>query len=117
MAKRKRATARPAPGASNKHRIRIKRLEFIKSKDLIKHEMNFRVHPTEQATAMRGVLEELGWVDAVLAFEEKGKLCLFDGHLRTDLEPEDDVPVLVTDLPGNKSASCVVTGRIKDTLQ
>lgn len=91
-------TLKAATPDGNKYRNRIVRFEFIKAGELGSHEGNFRLHPGIQSDAMRGMLSEVGWVNAVLAFEEDGRLVLFDGHLRKDLEPDDQIPVIVTDL-------------------
>jgi DNA modification methylase len=47
---------------------------------------------------MRGVLEELGYADALIAREVNGGLQLIDGHLRAETTPDTEVPVLVVDL-------------------
>lgn len=93
----------------NRYRNRIARFEFIRAGDLGAHEGNFRLHPGIQSDAMRGMLSEIGWVNAVLAFEEDGKLVLFDGHLRKDLEPNDQIPVIVTDLTRDEANTVLAT--------
>jgi len=47
---------------------------------------------------LRGVLAELGFADALLVRETPDGLMLVDGHLRADLVPDQEVPVLVLDL-------------------
>ncbi|ANS03301.1 DNA methylase N-4 [uncultured Mediterranean phage uvDeep-CGR2-KM19-C37] len=79
-------------------RDRIKSLRRVAAKDLQANPRNWRTHPPEQADAMRGLLTEIGWADAVLAREVDGKLQLIDGHLRKDVAPDAKVPVLVLDV-------------------
>lgn len=54
---------------------RIKELRRVKASELLPCPRNWRAHPPEQADALRGVLAEIGWADAVLARETK------DGHI------------------------------------
>jgi DNA modification methylase len=70
----------------------------VPAKDLMPNPRNWRTHPPEQVDAMRGLLNEIGWADAVLAREVDGKLELIDGHLRKELAPDAEVPVLVLDV-------------------
>lgn len=52
-----------------------------------------------QVEALRGVLAEIGYADALLARETPdGRLTLIDGHLHQSLDPDQEVPVLVLDL-------------------
>lgn len=48
--------------------------------ELLANPYNFRVHPTEQAEALRGLLERVGWVQSVVKNNVTGHLV--DGHLR-----------------------------------
>ncbi|MBR5243607.1 MAG: hypothetical protein IKW13_05165 [Thermoguttaceae bacterium] len=48
---------------------------------------------------MKNVLQTIGYADALIAREtENGALALIDGHLRADVSPNVEVPVLVVDL-------------------
>jgi ParB-like chromosome segregation protein Spo0J len=52
-----------------------------------------------QQDALRGVLAEVGIAGAVLARETaEGGLMLIDGHLRTDVMHDQEIPVLVLDV-------------------
>ena len=44
------------------------------------------------------MLADVGIADAVIARETSAGLVLVDGHLRADLDPDQLLPVLVTDL-------------------
>jgi DNA modification methylase len=79
-------------------RDRIVGLRRVKASKLKPHPKNWRRHPDSQVAAMRGVLGEIGYADALLARETRGGLELIDGHLRRDLDPNQTVPVLVLDL-------------------
>jgi len=86
-------------------RDRIKELRRVKAGSLRPHPKNWRTHPTAQRDALRGVLAEIGYADALIARElSDGTLQLIDGHLRAELTPEQEVPVLVVDLSDEEAA-------------
>lgn len=68
------------------------------------------MHPQAQQDALRGILTEIGYADALLARElPDGRLMLVDGHLRRDLDPEQVVPVLVLDLDESEAKKLLLT--------
>ena len=80
-------------------RDRIKELRRVKARTLTPHPKNWRKHPEVQQDAIGGLLGEIGYADALLARElPDGSLELIDGHLRAEITPNADVPVLVLDL-------------------
>jgi hypothetical protein len=80
-------------------RDRIVELRRVAARELIPNPRNWRRHPARQAAALRGVLEEVGYADALLARElPDGRLMLVDGHLRAETTPDQLVPVLVLDV-------------------
>ena len=80
-------------------RDRIKELRRVPARDLRPNPRNWRVHPARQQEALRGILAEVGYADALLARElPDGSLELIDGHLRAETTPEALVPVLVLDV-------------------
>jgi hypothetical protein len=82
-----------------KIRNRIKELRQVKAAELAPNPKNWRTHPQAQQDALRGILSEVGYADALLARElEDGSLLLVDGHLRAETTPDETVPVLVLDL-------------------
>ncbi len=86
-------------------RDRIKELRRIKASQLRPHPKNWRTHGDAQRDALRGVLAEVGYADALLARElPDGSLELIDGHLRAETTPEMEVPVLVVDLDDAEAA-------------
>jgi len=90
-------------------RDRIKELRRIKASELRPHPKNWRTHPQHQQDAMRGVLAEIGYADALLARElADGTLELVDGHLRAETTPEMEVPVLILDLDDAEAEKLLV---------
>ena len=86
-------------------RDRIKELRRVKASELRPHPHNWRVHPENQRDALRGVLAEVGYADALLARElPDGTLELIDGHLRAETTPDMEVPVLILDLDDAEAA-------------
>ena len=89
----------PDAGAPPEIRDRIKELRRIRASALLPNPKNWRRHPTAQANALRDLLGDIGYADALLARElPDGRLMLVDGHLRKDTTPDAVVPVLVLDL-------------------
>jgi DNA modification methylase len=85
--------------ASKIFRDRIVELRRVPARDLIQNPRNWRRHPVRQAAALRGVLDEVGYADALLARAlPDGRLMLVDGHLRAETTPDQLVPVLVLDV-------------------
>jgi hypothetical protein len=59
---------------------------------------------------MRGILEEVGIVDALLVRDRSdGTYDIIDGHLRASLMPEDEVPCLVLDVDENEAQKILLT--------
>ena len=82
-----------------KIRDRIKELRRVRAGDLTPNPRNWRTHPQAQVDALRGIIAEIGYADALLARELPcGDLELIDGHARQELDPDQIVPVLVLDL-------------------
>ena len=79
-------------------RDRVKELRRVPASSLLAHPANWRRHPPAQQRALRGVLAEIGFADALIARETPGGLQLLDGHLRQDVMGDALVPVLVLDL-------------------
>jgi hypothetical protein len=80
-------------------RDRVKELRRVRAGDLTPNSRNWRTHPKAQQDALRGILAEVGYADALLARElPDGSLMLVDGHLRAETTPEQEVPVLVLDV-------------------
>lgn len=92
-----------------KIRDRIKTFKRVRAGDLLPNPRNWRVHPEAQQNALRGILAEVGWADAVLARETKDGLMLIDGHLRAEVAPDEKVPVLVLDVDDEEADLILAT--------
>jgi ParB-like chromosome segregation protein Spo0J len=71
---------------------------------------NWRVHPLNQQNALKGVLEEVGWVQEVIVNKRTGNL--IDGHLRCQLaarEGAKTIPVKYVDLSEEEEALVLAT--------
>lgn len=91
-------------------RNRIRELRRVPAKDLLPNPKNWRRHPKAQAEALRGLLAEIGYANALLARElADGRLMLIDGHLRAETTPEVDVPVLILDLDEAEADKLLLT--------
>lgn len=91
-------------------RDRIKALRRVRASELKPSPRNWRTHPQTQQDALRGVLAEIGYADALLARElPDGSLELVDGHLRAEITPDQEVPVLVLDLTEEEAAVVLAT--------
>ncbi len=91
-------------------RDRIRELRRVAAHDLLANPKNWRRHPKAHAEALRGLLAEVGYADALLARElPDGRLMLIDGHLRKDTTPDAIVPVLVLDLDEAEADKLLLT--------
>lgn len=87
--------------------IRDRIIEFrrLPAAELLPHPHNWRKHPAAQRRAMTGVLQEIGYADALIARRRSdGRLELIDGHLRAETTPSTEVPVLIVDLDEREAA-------------
>ena len=91
-------------------RNRVKELRTVKASELRPSPHNWRTHPQAQQDALRGVLAEMGYADALLVREcEDGVLELIDGHLRAEATPDTEVPVLVLDVDEQEAKYILAT--------
>ena len=89
-------------------RDRVVELRRVRARDLLPNPKNWRRHPKVQADALRGLLDEIGIADALLARElPDGRLQLIDGHLRAETMPDEEVPVLILDLDRGRGRQTV----------
>lgn len=97
-------------------RDRIKELRRVKASELRPNPRNWREHPLEQQEAVRAVLTEVGFADAILARElPDGSLETIDGHLRAGLSEDQLVPVLILDV--NESESDLILATLDPLAQ
>src|SRR5262245_40056529 len=91
-------------------RDRIKELRRVPASALRANPRNWSKHPHGQQNALRGVLAEVGYADALLARElPDGSLMLVDGHLRAETTPDAVVPVLVLDIDEREADLILLT--------
>lgn len=89
---------------------RIKEFRRVPASQLAPNPKNWRTHPEKQKSALKGVLAEIGYADALLAREmPDGTLMLLDGHLRAETTPNQEVPVLILDLNDEESEKLLAT--------
>lgn len=87
---------------------RIKSLKRIPASKLVPHPKNHRTHPDQQKRALQGLLEEVGWADALIVRETKTGYQIIDGHLRQTLTTEK-IPCLVVDLTDDEADLLLAT--------
>ncbi|MEX2440449.1 MAG: DNA modification methylase [Actinomycetota bacterium] len=90
-------------------RDRVVELVRVRAGDLVPNAKNWRRHPQRQRDALRGLLQEIGYSDALLARREGDELVLIDGHLRQSLDPDQTVPVLVLDVDESEADKLLAT--------
>ena len=90
-------------------RNRIQELRNVRAGDLQADPRNWRVHPKAQRDALATMLTSIGYADALIARETPTGLVLIDGHLRADIDAEQVVPVLVTDLDEQEAGQLLAT--------
>lgn len=91
-------------------RDRITELRRVRAGDLHASPRNWRTHPASQVAALRGTLTEIGYADAVLCrVLEDGSLEVIDGHARKELDPNQVIPCLVTDLSEEEAGKLLLT--------
>ena len=90
-------------------RDRIKELRRVRAGDLIPCPWNWREHPIEQREALLAVLNEVGYADACLVRETPAGLELIDGHMRADIDADQELPVLVLDVTEEEAKKLLAT--------
>jgi len=82
----------------------------VRAGDLVTNPQNWRIHPQHQRDALKGLLAEVGYADALIARElDDGRLMLIDGHLRAETTPDMEVPVLVLDVTDKEAQIILAT--------
>lgn len=91
-------------------RDRIKELRRVKASELRPNPKNWRRHPQRQHDALRSVLADVGYADALLVRElGNGSFEIIDGHLRAEATPNEFVPVLVLDVDAAEADKLLAT--------
>ncbi len=92
-----------------KIRDRIVALRRVPARELLPDPRNWRTHPKAQREALKGVLAEIGYAGALLARETERGLMLIDGHLRAEVTPDTEVPVLLLDVDEKEAAKLLAS--------
>lgn len=80
-------------------RDRVKELRRVRAGDLQENAANWRRHPKAQVDALAGVISEIGFAGALIAYEDdNGTLTLIDGHMRAGVSADQELPVVVLDV-------------------
>jgi hypothetical protein len=80
-------------------RDRIVDFRRVRAGDLVPHPYNYRLHSEAQRATMRAALEEIGHADALITMKlPDGRLMLINGHVRADIDPNAQIPVLILDV-------------------
>ena len=90
-------------------RDRVKELRRVPASELRANPKNWRRHPPAQEAALRGILEDIGFADAVIARETEDGLELIDGHLRKEVMGDQPVPVLIVDVTEEEADKMLLT--------
>lgn len=99
----------PASAASQ-FRDRIIDIRKVLGRNLRPHPKNFRTHPVAQRRSLQGLLEAVGVVDALIAYDSPtyGGLTVIDGHLRQELGPDYEWHVIILDV-SDQEAETILT--------
>ena len=90
-------------------RDRVQELRRVPASELRANPKNWRRHPPAQVAALRGVLDDIGFADAVIARETPDGLELIDGHLRQEVMGDQPVPVLIVDVTEEEADKMLLT--------
>src|SRR5438094_8113098 len=89
---------------------RIKGHRRVRAGDLVPHELNFRLHPDLQRSAIQALYDDVGFARSLLAYElPDGRLKLIDGHLRRDLDPDMEVEVEILDVSDDEARALLLS--------
>jgi len=91
-------------------RNRIKRHVRVRAGDLVPHELNPRLHTETQQQALAALYEQIGFARSLLAYElADGRLKLIDGHLRAQMDPDQEVEVEVLDVDDTEARALLLS--------
>lgn len=91
-----------------KYKNRIKEIRQVYGKDLLANKDNWRVHPQSQVRGLEDVLQHIGKVGPLIAWETPNGLTLLDGHSRVEVAPDDLWTVLVLDITTQEEADIIL---------
>jgi hypothetical protein len=81
----------------------------VKASEIVPHELNPRTHTDAQRSALKALLDEIGFARSLLAYElPDGRLKLIDGHLRQSMTPDEEVDVEVLDVNDSEARALLL---------
>ena len=102
---------RQKPGSGQaSFRSRVKQfIQDCPTADLKPHPNNWRLHPEAQKSLLSGMLDRIGKIDAILAYESEkyGGLVIIDGHQRQEMD--ETFPVIVLDVSDEEAAEILMS--------
>jgi len=92
-------------------RNRVQELRYLSPRELDDHPLQHKVHPDQQRSVMRGVLQEIGMADVLLAYVSPttNRLTAIDGHLRKSLG-DTPWPTVILDVDDAEAAYILAIG-------
>lgn len=88
---------------------RVKELRRVSASELVPNKSNWRTHSPKQLSALREMIEDVGFVGVELAYEQDGQLHLIDGHARAEIAGKEKIPVLILDVDEYEAQKLLVT--------
>jgi hypothetical protein len=82
----------------------------VDPQQLLAHPNNWRIHPAYQQKALKGVIDDIGYIKSVTVNKRTGRVV--DGHLRVTLalrDGVDKIPVEYVDLSEEEEAEALLT--------
>ncbi|MGA2408803.1 MAG: ParB N-terminal domain-containing protein [Candidatus Binataceae bacterium] len=91
-------------------RDRVKESRRVRASELVPNPKNWRRHPQAQADALRALMAEIGFAGALAVRQlSDGRFMIIDGHLRAEITPKMEVPVLVLDVSEDEADKILAT--------
>lgn len=101
--------AKKTPKQADTWRNRIVSYAEVDPRTLIPHNLNWRLHPQMQEDVLKGIIEDVGFVQDIIV-TERGTI--LDGHLRVALaikENQATIPVKYVDVNEDEEALILTT--------
>ena len=95
-----------AKTAKGKWQDRLIEVKPMRVGDILPHPLNPKHHPMSQTEPLTGLLNQVGKADVLKAYKSQrngGKLTLWDGHGRQDLNPDEVWQVAVYDMTDDEA--------------
>jgi len=88
---------------------RIKEIITAKARDIKPHPLNHRIHPQLQRKTLTAFMDEIGKTDTLNTYRNAGgELVCLDGHLRIDIDPDEEWQVVVNDLTEDEAVKWIL---------